>query len=203
MTREVLSQLGLQDFGVFDCGASIHRLDTGEVVWRQWLDREVVDDLVAIVQPHCLYMDYIHGYNIRKKDEVDRGEIKQDAPYVFGFVEDAALDAVVSQIKEIDGVVVNVGPGHRDMPGHTDIQVHHELAGKYYGVNALKKIVHSDSAHTLAIGDSNNDIPLFENARVKVAMGNAIPELKALADHVVAPIDQHGFAEAMERFVLV
>jgi hypothetical protein len=202
MMRDVLGQLGLKDIGVFDCGASLHKVDDGELVWKQWIERDVVEELVVIVEPHCLYMDYIHGFNIRKRHEIDVREIQQDAPYVFAFVEDEKLGEVVAQVREVPGVTVNVGPGHRDMPGFTDIQVHHERAGKYHGVNALKQIVHSDAEHTLAIGDSNNDIPLFENARLKVAMGNAIPELKALADYVVAPIEEHGFAEAMERFVL-
>jgi haloacid dehalogenase-like hydrolase len=35
-----------------------------------------------------------------------------------------------------------------------------------------------------------------------VAMGNAVPELRAVADVVVGTNDEEGVAEAIERFVL-
>lgn len=47
-----------------------------------------------------------------------------------------------------------------------------------------------------------SNLPLFENAALKVAMGNATELLKAQADHVVGTAAEDGFAEAMERFVL-
>jgi hydroxymethylpyrimidine pyrophosphatase-like HAD family hydrolase len=40
------------------------------------------------------------------------------------------------------------------------------------------------------------------SAGLKIAMGNAMPELKAAADFVVGSVDDDGFAEAMNRFVL-
>jgi hydroxymethylpyrimidine pyrophosphatase-like HAD family hydrolase len=55
---------------------------------------------------------------------------------------------------------------------------------------------------TLAIGDGTNDLPLFKSAFVKVAMGNATEELKAAADFVVGTLEEDGFAEAMEKYIL-
>lgn len=56
--------------------------------------------------------------------------------------------------------------------------------------------------NVLAIGDNNNDIPLFSQAGIKVAMGNGTTALKQLA-HVIAPDHEHdGVAWAIEQFVL-
>jgi len=52
-------------------------------------------------------------------------------------------------------------------------------------------------AETMAIGDANNDEPLFEAAGVRVAMGNATKELKSLSTHIVADSDHDGAAEAI------
>lgn len=56
--------------------------------------------------------------------------------------------------------------------------------------------------HILAIGDANNDLPLFTHARIKVAVGDASPKLKNAATEIVAPQIEDGFAEAINRFVL-
>ncbi len=50
----------------------------------------------------------------------------------------------------------------------------------------------------MAVGDSYNDFPLLEASGVKVAMGNASPELKAIADYVVRPIDQNGMIDVLD-----
>jgi len=54
----------------------------------------------------------------------------------------------------------------------------------------------------LAIGDGENDIEMLQLAGIGVAMGNANPKLKAVADATVASNDEDGVAEAVEKFVL-
>ncbi|HLI98072.1 MAG TPA: Cof-type HAD-IIB family hydrolase [Candidatus Baltobacteraceae bacterium] len=54
----------------------------------------------------------------------------------------------------------------------------------------------------LAVGDSWNDAPLLQAAGFGVAMGSAPPELRDIADAVVADVENDGVAEAIERYVL-
>ena len=56
--------------------------------------------------------------------------------------------------------------------------------------------------NVMAIGDSNNDLPMLEAAGHSVAMGNALPEVKAACEFTVGNCEDGGFAEAIERFVL-
>ncbi len=57
-------------------------------------------------------------------------------------------------------------------------------------------------SETMVIGDSFNDIEMLQAAGLGVAMGNAFPEVKAVAGVVVASNAEDGVAEAIERFVL-
>ena len=52
----------------------------------------------------------------------------------------------------------------------------------------------------LTIGDQNNDIALLQAGGVKVAMGNATEELKAIADYITESVYEDGFVKAMEKF---
>ncbi len=59
-----------------------------------------------------------------------------------------------------------------------------------------------DPAHTMAMGDSGNDVSMLQAAGFSVAMGNAQPHIQALADAVTLPYDQDGAAIAIERYIL-
>lgn len=54
----------------------------------------------------------------------------------------------------------------------------------------------------MAIGDSNNDLPMLKAAGHSVAMGNANDEVKAACDYVTADCEQNGVAEAIRKYVL-
>lgn len=53
-------------------------------------------------------------------------------------------------------------------------------------------------ADTVAFGDSGNDLPMIEVAGDGVAMGNAAPEVKAVADHVAPSCGEAGVARYLE-----
>lgn len=54
----------------------------------------------------------------------------------------------------------------------------------------------------IAIGDHINDLEMIEGAGLGVAMGNALPEVKARAKLVTASNDDAGVAEVLERYIL-
>jgi len=56
---------------------------------------------------------------------------------------------------------------------------------------------------TIAIGDGPNDPEMLEYARIGVAMGNAVPELKAIADHVTTAVDDDGIYNAFAFLGLI
>lgn len=54
----------------------------------------------------------------------------------------------------------------------------------------------------MAVGDSENDIPMLKVAGFGVAMGNATPSLKAVAHWVAPDIEEDGAAVALRRWAL-
>jgi Cof subfamily protein (haloacid dehalogenase superfamily) len=53
-----------------------------------------------------------------------------------------------------------------------------------------------------AIGDGGNDVAMFAQAGLSIAMGNASPEVQAAADLVTASNREDGFAQAVDRYIL-
>lgn len=56
-----------------------------------------------------------------------------------------------------------------------------------------------DIGDTYAFGDGLNDLQMIEYVGTGVAMGNAVPELKEIADFVTKPVDEDGIAYAVKR----
>lgn len=69
------------------------------------------------------------------------------------------------------------------------------------GVRWLLDRLQIEPRAMLAMGDGENDIEMLQMAGIGVAVGNANPRLKAIADCVVGSNDEGGVAEALDRFV--
>ncbi|KAG2429570.1 hypothetical protein HXX76_010805 [Chlamydomonas incerta] len=73
---------------------------------------------------------------------------------------------------------------------------------KWGGVSLLLEHLGLPPSALMAVGDGGNDLQMVAGAGLGVAMGNAVPAVKAAAGAVVAGHDHDGVAEAFERFVL-
>lgn len=49
-----------------------------------------------------------------------------------------------------------------------------------------------------AVGDDVNDIPMIRGAGLGVAMGNALPEVKAVADRIAQTHDEDGLVQVVD-----
>jgi len=70
------------------------------------------------------------------------------------------------------------------------------------GLRRLCDLLRIDITRVLAIGDSDNDIPMLQAAGFGVAMGNAAPQVKAVAQWVAPPIEEDGAAVALRHWLL-
>jgi hypothetical protein len=82
------------------------------------------------------------------------------------------------------------------------VQITHANATKQHGVFTSAKILQIDPKDIIAVGDGANDFPLLMACGLKVAMGNAVPELKAIADYVAPTVDDDGVADVIEKYIL-
>lgn len=67
---------------------------------------------------------------------------------------------------------------------------------KACGMKQYLQYVGASQADTIAFGDGANDRDMLEFAAVGVAMGNATPMLKKIADYVTDSVDNDGIAKA-------
>ena len=85
-----------------------------------------------------------------------------------------------------------------------NIEIGGEGADKGTALSVLAKLLQIKPANIMAIGDSNNDLPMFAYAGFSVAMANSTPEIIAAATHhtVSNHETENGVAAAIKKYAL-
>lgn len=84
----------------------------------------------------------------------------------------------------------------------TDIVVTHSLSTKQHGVLEVARILGITTQEVIGVGDGYNDFPLLMACGLKIAMGNAVKEIKEIADYIAPSVKEDGLVDIIERFVL-
>jgi len=88
----------------------------------------------------------------------------------------------------------------RSQPFYVDIT--HPKANKGEVVLMASEFAGIPTQEIATIGDMANDITMFEQSGVSIAMGNASPEVQRAATYVTASNQEEGFALAVDDFIL-
>lgn len=79
-------------------------------------------------------------------------------------------------------------------------QVIVEPAEKYQGILEMVHLLNGDEKDIVVFGDGLNDISMIKKAPIGIAMGNAIDEVKEVADFVTKRNDDDGIEYACRHF---
>jgi Cof subfamily protein (haloacid dehalogenase superfamily) len=77
-------------------------------------------------------------------------------------------------------------------PDNWYFEIFSKAASKYHGVRYLKEYL--KAKEVVCFGDNLNDLPLFEASDYRIAVANAVDELKSKADEVIGSNTEDGVA---------
>lgn len=75
-------------------------------------------------------------------------------------------------------------------------------SNKGVGVSAIAEYLGIQARDVICIGDAENDHHMIEFAGLGVAMNNAMPQTKSIANHITDSNDDDGVAKVIETFIL-
>jgi Cof subfamily protein (haloacid dehalogenase superfamily) len=186
----------------------------------------IIEHLLSpAVARRAVDMLYAHGVQVLVFSEQDWLVRDSAAPYVkieertVGFpaeiVQDfeASLDGVTKIVGvtsdfsllalcewEMRDALVDNASVARSQPYYLDIT--HPLANKGAALSKIAELLALPPAEIAVMGDGGNDVAMFERSGLSIAMGNASPEARRVADFVTDSNREEGFANAVERFIL-
>lgn len=135
----------------------------------------------------------VHSYTDLAWDELK--EKAHDITKILVYHMDEVLLQKVR--KKIECIQVEVTDYHRIS---FDITANHINKGNV--IKLVSKKLGYLKEEWVAIGDANNDIAMFKEAGLCIAMGNATKEVKKYCDYITDDYEHDGVAKAIEAYVL-
>lgn len=86
--------------------------------------------------------------------------------------------------------------------GMVALEITDASATKQHAILEVAQMLKISTHEIIGIGDGYTDFPLLMACGLKVAMGNAVEDIKAIADYIAPPVEKDGVADVIERFVL-
>lgn len=194
----VLEQLDIKGLCVVNNGSVLYDPVAKEIVKMIHLEQKNIPELTSILQHHAM------DYHIFDGEEEYPHDHLQDFEKIVSFYvpnqPEAKILALEESLRHIPEIAIHRMTG-KGM-GNQSLEICHAEATKQYGVFEVFKTHNLKSEEMIGCGDSYNDFPLLMACGLKIAMGNAVPELKAIADFVAPPVEEDGVATVIEKFLL-
>ena len=210
----IVAQVGVAGLTVCANGAVLYDAATDRVVSASTLDAATLADLavlvatvlpraglaVELVHPEPSFMaepSYRHAWVGSDHEIRPRAELVT-RPAVKMLVRDPLMhsEEIVAALAPAVGLTVDLTFSH---PGGL-VEISAPGVTKAAGLAEVAAAVGVDASDVVAFGDMPNDLEMLRWAGHGVAMGNAHPALKDVADEVTATNAEDGLALVLERW---
>lgn len=197
-------------------GALIMDVEEKEVVYERLVSPDIAQKLVEIsaeknihlqvYQDDILYgaveneelVSYAEGVKVPYTVEPDLLKLAEKGFTKALFIESPeVIDVLQEELKTLFGDRAHIAKSKPHF-----LEVTHPEANKGLALLHLAKTLGIDQSEIIGIGDNHNDKELIETAGVGVAMGNAVQEMKDIADFVTLTNNEDGVGHVIEKFVL-
>jgi len=194
----VLTHLSLSGPCIVANGTQIYDPQKGKIIHEVLLPNEAVRPVFEICRKAHIVPMLHNGERDVPFQSLDEGA-KVVAIYIPE-VEPKRADSIVEALKAIPNITVQKLAAWDKR--YMSIDVMSENASKLHGIVEVARLLHIQTEDIIGVGDGYNDFPLLLACGLKIAMGNAVPELKAIADFIAPTVYEDGVATVIEKFVL-
>ncbi|WP_215142943.1 Cof-type HAD-IIB family hydrolase [Exiguobacterium qingdaonense] len=149
---------------------------------REWAEREIE---IQNEQFGLTYMDSMADIDF-SRDEVYK-------VFIYSF-DRQKLHRLRKIYERRDDILITTA-------GWTKIEIGHPRASKGAALRELTEHYEIPMQDVVAIGDNLNDVSMFEVAETRIAMGNAVDQLKDLSTHITKDAEEDGVAYALTHYI--
>lgn len=200
--KDVIQGLKLKDLCIISGGTQICDPQTGEVVWQKDITPQALEEVIHIFgengEQKLIFNDYTEDDYFNGGVYPRDFDISQRVNWLSqSFVPDELAIELHKKLNQVEGItcvmVVSQKLGCRDM------HIVNSQATKEHAISELLDRLGVKKQDTIGVGDGHNDIHLFNSVGRKIAMGNAVKELKEVADETIDGVKEDGLAAYFEK----
>ena len=215
---DLAKELQLEKFGGFVLsynGGRITNIKTGEIVHEVFLTPEEAHEIYDFAKENNVNIMAYDGGDIITEDHDEYIQIESDLNAMPLKKTDNFRKAVVNNtIKTLTTgapeIIAEMEAGYiqkfgdrfsicRSMPFFLEVMP--QGINKAASLGRLLETLNMTPADMVACGDGFNDLEMVKYAGLGVAMGNAVAEVKAVADYVTKSNDDNGIVDVIEKFI--
>lgn len=204
-TEKIFQSLGMHSgYAVVNNGANVIDLKTKQLIYDQPISLSDAKEIIKILNEEKIsfYLKQnIFSFAYYNGHFTDISQLER--PYMFFTDEDYSYEKLEEVSKKLSHLTdLNIFKGHHKDPDKFNLNITHVNATKLHGLNSVIETLKINKDEVIAVGDGYNDFPLLMASGLKVAMGNAIEDLKAIADYVAPSVTDDGVADVIEKFII-
>ncbi|MBT2574928.1 sugar-phosphatase [Bacillus sp. ISL-51] len=219
--QRYLDELNLKEEGDYVIaynGALVQNTYTNGVVAEQSLgfeDLQSLHELSLQLDTPMHYFDSANLYTLNR--DISEYTVYESyitkVPLHFRTIEEVPKDILIPKImfiddpEKLDKTVESIPEPYREK--YTMVksapffyEILHPKVSKGNAVKLLAEQLGIEQKQVMAIGDNGNDLSMIKWAGCGVAMANAIPEAREIADYETKSNNEHGVAHAIQELVL-
>ena len=221
-TRILAGNIGVDEYIISSNGADIFDIKNSKVIFSNYMNKQSIQNIYNLVLNRDMFftancdnymlvnkkrfneefevlIDNFSLETISKKNIVQciisgKDTTKSD----FDFIEKALLndDNIEIAMKNINGNKTDI-----NLIDSCYCDIIDKNTSKGNASKQLLEYLGTLKEEALAICDGKNDISLFENVKYKIAMENAIPEIKARADYITESNNNDGVGRVLRQII--
>lgn len=198
MISEILDKLELSGPLIINSGAEIIDCNSRNTIYEQIM---VKKDMLAVCELLTTLKINFLIHDLQENVSYTKNYIPKKPSHIF--IPDLTHfsgDNLINNIGNIPTIAIHKMPSWVD--GKVGLLISHVSATKQHAILKVAEILKINTHEIIGVGDGYNDFPLLMACGLKVAMGNAVPELKEIADYIAPSVDDDGVAWVIEKFIL-
>lgn len=194
----IIEQLAITGPCILNNGAQLYEPVTRKVTKELFIPPHRVEEIYRILRTIVKEFVVFDGVNVHRGDTWSN--LSQVMSFYVPDTDPTIVAEVAARMSKFSDVTTNKMNGKKITD--ESIEVVHGNATKQYGVYEIAKTLNIKTHEIIGIGDGYNDFAMLMACGVKIAMGNAVRELKDIADFIAPSLEEDGVATVIEKFIL-
>jgi hydroxymethylpyrimidine pyrophosphatase-like HAD family hydrolase len=195
--KPIINLLPINGLCAVNDGSQIYDQQNDTVLKTLYIDNLILPEIIRI------YKIYTNNFMINTGDS--EYEYKGDllpqniCALCVPEIPEVITDKIINDLSSISQISIHKVLSHK--PGLYWVVATNPLATKLHSVITISEYLHVNPKNIIGVGDGYTDYSLLSACGLKIAMGNAVSELKDIADYVAPSVDNDGVVDVLQKYV--
>ena len=197
----LVKAMKLDSLIILDNGARIYDCMTEKYIFNAYISKKKVEEIMSVLKKLPFEKYYVDTNNRYLYNPLNPQIFKEVVKIMILHVSPYDAQEIFETVSSIKDIRVTKSVSGTD-PVKESIHITDIEASKEKALKRIIDLLGISQDQVIAIGDSYNDFSLLTSSGLKVAMGNAVAEIKSIADYIAPSYDQDGVADVLDKFII-